>query len=33
MEEFDAETENSVELQRKGWQAILDSFKRYVEGG
>jgi uncharacterized protein YndB with AHSA1/START domain len=30
-ETFDAETENSVELQRTGWQAILDSFKKYVE--
>jgi uncharacterized protein YndB with AHSA1/START domain len=28
---FDAETENSVELQRTGWQAILDNFKNYVE--
>ena len=32
VEEFDTETTNSVEHQRKGWQAILDSFKRYVEG-
>jgi uncharacterized protein YndB with AHSA1/START domain len=31
VEEFDAETTNSVEHQRAGWQAILDSFKRYVE--
>lgn len=30
-ESFEAESENSVELQRNGWQAILDSFKRYVE--
>ena len=30
-ETFEAETENSVELQRQGWQAILDSFRRYVE--
>jgi uncharacterized protein YndB with AHSA1/START domain len=30
---FDAETENSVELQRQGWQAILDNFKRHVEAG
>lgn len=29
---FDAETTHSVEQQRGGWQAILDSFKRYVEG-
>ncbi|HEY3385164.1 MAG TPA: SRPBCC domain-containing protein [Saprospiraceae bacterium] len=28
---FDAETQNSVELQRGGWQAILDRFKAYVE--
>lgn len=28
---FDAETENSIELQRTGWQAILDNFKKYVE--
>ncbi len=28
---FDAETENTPELQRQGWQAILDNFGRYVE--
>lgn len=28
---FDAETENSEELQRSGWQAILDNFKKYCE--
>jgi len=28
---FEAESENSLEMQRAGWQAILDSFKRYVE--
>jgi uncharacterized protein YndB with AHSA1/START domain len=28
---FDAETENPVEMQRGGWQAILDSFGRHVE--
>jgi len=28
---FDAETQNSVELQRNGWQSILDNFKKYVE--
>lgn len=27
---FDAETENSVEMQRAGWQAILDNFSRHV---
>lgn len=30
-ETFDAETGNSPELQRAGWQAILDNFGRYVE--
>jgi uncharacterized protein YndB with AHSA1/START domain len=30
-ESFDAEDENSPELQRAGWQAILDNFKKYVE--
>jgi uncharacterized protein YndB with AHSA1/START domain len=28
---FDPETENSIELQRQGWQAILDNFKKYTE--
>ena len=28
---FDAETENSIEMQRGGWQAILDNFKHYTE--
>ncbi len=28
---FDAETENPIELQRDGWQAILNNFKRHVE--
>jgi uncharacterized protein YndB with AHSA1/START domain len=28
---FDPETENPEELQRKGWQAILDNFKNYTE--
>ena len=28
---FDAENENSVEMQKTGWQAILDNFKKYVE--
>lgn len=31
-ETFDAETENPAEMQREGWQAILDNFGRYVEG-
>ena len=30
-EEFEAEKENSVELQQGGWQAILNNFKKYVE--
>ena len=30
-ETFDAETENSPEMQRQGWQAILDNFARHVE--
>lgn len=30
-ETFDPENENSPELQRTGWQAILDNFRRYVE--
>ena len=28
---FEAETENSVELQQGGWQAILNNFKAYAE--
>lgn len=28
---FDAESENPVEQQRQGWQAILDRFAKYVE--
>ena len=31
VETFDAETENSVEMQRHGWQAILDNFKKHTE--
>ena len=30
-ETFEAENTNSIELQRSGWQAILDNFKKYVE--
>jgi uncharacterized protein YndB with AHSA1/START domain len=30
-ETFDAETENTPDLQRQGWQAILDNFGRHVE--
>ena len=28
---FETENENSVEVQRGGWQAILDNFKKYAE--
>ena len=31
VETFDAEATNSVEMQRGGWQAILDNFKKYTE--
>ena len=30
-ESFEAEGSNSDELQRAGWQAILENFKKYVE--
>ncbi|WP_345850802.1 SRPBCC family protein [Shewanella algae] len=30
-EAFEAEKTNSEEMQRQGWQAILDNFVRYVE--
>ena len=30
-ETFEAEHENSPELQQAGWQAILDNFKKHVE--
>lgn len=29
---FEIEDENSIELQRKGWQAILNNFKKHAEG-
>ncbi|MFB9842528.1 SRPBCC family protein [Mucilaginibacter ginsenosidivorans] len=28
---FEAENQNPVEMQRGGWQAILDNFKKYAE--
>jgi uncharacterized protein YndB with AHSA1/START domain len=31
IETFEAETENSIELQKGGWQAILNNFKKYAE--
>jgi len=33
VETFEAESENSLELQQTGWQSILDNFKRYAETG
>jgi hypothetical protein len=30
-EQFEPENMNEVELQRSGWQAILNEFKSYVE--
>ncbi|WP_316840850.1 SRPBCC family protein [Pedobacter gandavensis] len=30
-ESFDAENTNPIEMQKAGWQAILDNFKKYVE--
>jgi uncharacterized protein YndB with AHSA1/START domain len=31
VENFEPETQNSIELQQQGWQAILNNFKKYVE--
>jgi uncharacterized protein YndB with AHSA1/START domain len=31
VETFEAEDSHSIEMQRSGWQAILDNFKKYVE--
>lgn len=31
IESFEAESQNPVEMQKGGWQAILDNFKKYVE--
>jgi uncharacterized protein YndB with AHSA1/START domain len=30
-ESFDPESENTLELQKSGWQMILNNFKNYVE--
>ena len=30
-ETFEAENINSRDMQRQGWQAILDNFKKYAE--
>lgn len=31
VEKFEPESENSEEMQRDGWQSILNNFKNYVE--
>lgn len=31
IETFEIEDENSIDMQKQGWQAILDNFKNYVE--
>ncbi len=31
IEEFEVEESNDTELQRAGWQSILNNFKKYVE--
>jgi uncharacterized protein YndB with AHSA1/START domain len=28
---FEAEDQNSAEMQRTGWQAILDNYRKYAE--
>jgi uncharacterized protein YndB with AHSA1/START domain len=33
VENFEAEDTHSIEMQRGGWQAILDNFKKYTEAG
>jgi uncharacterized protein YndB with AHSA1/START domain len=30
-ETFEAESTHSIEIQRNGWQSILDNFKKYTE--
>lgn len=30
-ESFETENENPVEMQRMGWQNIMDNFKKYTE--
>ena len=32
VESFEAEDTNSLEMQKGGWQAILNNFKKYTEG-
>ena len=33
VETFDPEGTNPIEMQRDGWQAILNNFKKYAEAG
>jgi hypothetical protein len=28
---FDPETENPIDLQRQGWQSVLDNYNAYTE--
>jgi hypothetical protein len=30
-ETFEAENQNSIDMQRAGWQAILDNFRKHCE--
>lgn len=32
IETFDPESQNPLEMQKAGWQAFLDNFKKYTEG-
>ncbi len=32
IESFEAEDENPLDMQKAGWQSILNNFKKYVEG-
>lgn len=31
IQSFEAEDENPIEMQKEGWQAIMNNFKRYAE--
>lgn len=31
-EDFEAESDNTKDIERAGWQAVLENFKSYVEG-
>ncbi|HRH93385.1 MAG TPA: SRPBCC family protein [Candidatus Peribacteria bacterium] len=31
VETFDAETQNPVEMQKQGWQSIMNNYKKYAE--